>query len=64
MLNCEQVTRLLSEAQERDLQWKEKIPLKLHLMICTGCNNFRKQLDFIRQACRKYAKGKPDSIDS
>ncbi|HCB13122.1 MAG TPA: hypothetical protein DEP36_06080 [Gammaproteobacteria bacterium] len=61
MLNCKQVTRLLSEAQERDLQFKEKIPLKLHLMMCAGCNNFRKQIDFLRRTCHEYAEGQPNS---
>lgn len=61
MLNCKQVTRLLSDAQERDLQLKEKIPLKLHLMMCVGCNNFRKQMDFLRRTCHEYAKGRPTS---
>ena len=61
MLTCKQVTRLLSERQERQLQWRERIPLKLHLLMCGGCTNFRKQMDFLHRACREYAQGRPDS---
>ncbi len=61
MLNCKQVTHLLSEMQERDLRWRERLPLKLHLLMCAGCNNFRKQMDFLRRTCREYAQGRPDS---
>ncbi|HMQ13901.1 MAG TPA: zf-HC2 domain-containing protein [Candidatus Competibacter phosphatis] len=61
MLNCKQVTHLLSEMQERDLLWRERLPLKLHLLMCAGCNNFRKQMDFLRRVCREYAQGRPDS---
>jgi hypothetical protein len=28
----------------------------LHLMVCTGCDNFRKQLDFIGTAMRRYRR--------
>ena len=59
MLTCKQVTHLLSEAQDRALPWKEKIPLKFHLMICVGCARFGQQLDFLRQAAQQYAQGCP-----
>ena len=64
MLSCKQATHLLSEMQERELQWRERLPLKLHLLMCAGCNNFRKQMDFLRRACREYAQGRPDSTPS
>ena len=40
MLNCQQVTRLLSESQERTLTLQERISLKMHGMMCSGCRNF------------------------
>ncbi|RUQ29798.1 MAG: zf-HC2 domain-containing protein [Candidatus Competibacteraceae bacterium] len=61
MLTCHQVTQLLSEAQDRPLRLKEKLPLKFHLLICSGCNNFRQQLDFLRRACRQYPASRSDS---
>lgn len=54
MLSCREVSKLLSEARERRLGLWERISLKLHLMMCDGCNNFRKQLDFIGIAIRRY----------
>jgi hypothetical protein len=45
---------LLSQAQERGLDLKERFGLQLHLLLCDGCTNFRKQLDFIRSAVRRY----------
>jgi hypothetical protein len=61
MLSCHQVTRLLSEAQDRELRLQEKLPLKLHLLLCSGCNNFRKDLDILRRACRQYPPASPES---
>jgi hypothetical protein len=64
MLNCQQVTHLLSEAQDRELRWTEKLPLKLHLMMCPGCSNFHQQMDFLRQAARRYPPGRSDSDET
>lgn len=61
MLNCQQVTHLLSQAQDRELRWTEKLPLKLHLMMCAGCHNFRQQMDVLRQAMRQYPPGPSDA---
>lgn len=54
MLSCKDATRLMSEAQDRPLSVSERLQLKLHLAICTGCANFRRQMDFLRSTCRGY----------
>ena len=56
MLNCKEATRLISESQERKLSLLEKIPLKFHVMMCSGCKNFSKQVPFLSQAMRTFAK--------
>lgn len=53
MMNCQQATELMSQAQDRPLSIGERLGLRLHLLICTGCSNFRRQLDVLRQACRR-----------
>ena len=55
-LTCKDASRLLSEARDRRLGLRERIALRLHLMVCTGCDNFRKQLDFIGTAMRRYRR--------
>ncbi|NDP38498.1 MAG: zf-HC2 domain-containing protein [Rhodoferax sp.] len=59
-MSCMQATRLISEAQERDLSLPEKLSVKVHVMICTGCKNFSLQVPFIGQAMRAYANGKDE----
>jgi hypothetical protein len=54
MLSCKETSMLLSQAQERRLALRERIGLQLHLLLCDGCTNFRKHLDFIRTAVRRY----------
>ncbi len=53
MMNCKQATELMSQGQDRELSGRERLALRLHLLICKGCNNYNKQLAFIRQAMRK-----------
>ena len=57
MLSCKDVSVLLSQAQERRLGVLELLGLKLHLMLCDGCRNFRRQIEFIRIAVRRYSDG-------
>ena len=55
-ITCKDASRLLSEARERRLGPGERLALRLHLMVCTGCDNFRKQLDFIGTVMRRYRR--------
>jgi hypothetical protein len=50
MLKCKQATELISQSQDRDLTLQERIRLKFHLFICTGCTNCNKQIKLIHQA--------------
>jgi len=54
MLSCKEVTRLLSESQDRPLGISEKIQLEMHLAMCKGCKNFKSQMSFLREACKRY----------
>lgn len=54
MLTCKHVTHLLSEAQDRKLTLTERVQLEMHLAICKGCSNFKRQMTFLRLACRRY----------
>ncbi|TCT10250.1 hypothetical protein EDC26_102206 [Paralcaligenes ureilyticus] len=56
MLNCRKATRPLSQSQERALSLKEGMSLKIHVTMCSGCRNFGRQLDVLRQIARTYAK--------
>ncbi len=54
MLSCRDVSKLLSQSRERRLGLWERVGLQMHLAMCKGCNNARKQLDFISTAMRRY----------
>ena len=53
MMNCKQATRLVSLSQDRELSMPERIRLRFHLLICSGCFNYNKQMSFMRKAMQK-----------
>lgn len=56
MLNCKQNTELLSQSLDRQITLREKMAMRMHLMMCSGCRNFEKQLAFIRKATRELPR--------
>ena len=54
MRTCKEASRLISQAQDQELGYADRIALRLHLTICGACANFRKQLDFLREAARRF----------
>jgi hypothetical protein len=56
MLSCCEVTRLVSEAQERPLGLQERMSLRMHTTLCSACRKFEDQLSTIRTAMRNLAQ--------
>ena len=59
MLTCKEVSKLLSQAQDESPGFRTRLSLRLHLMLCDGCTNFKNQLEFIRVALRTYRDRDP-----
>jgi hypothetical protein len=55
MLSCKEVTHLVSEGLDRRLGFGGRLRLRLHLAICAGCDNFNRQMGFLRRAMRRLA---------
>lgn len=60
MLSCQEVSRLVSLAQERKLRWNERLRLNLHLMMCKHCKSFNTNIKTLRVAMRDFAKKKDE----
>lgn len=58
MLNCQEVTRICSDEMERPLRLGERTALHVHLMMCSGCTNYRQQMRTLRQITQAYAEGR------
>ena len=53
-LSCKDVSELISRQHEHPLSAGEKFWLRLHLYICTGCRNFRNNMQLMRAALSHY----------
>ncbi len=56
MMNCMQATHLMSQELDRRLSWRERLALRVHVLICGGCHNFRKHMAFLRSAARRWGE--------
>ena len=56
-MNCREATAMMSQAQDRDLSLDERMGLKVHLLMCSGCKNYRLQLDVLRKVARAMGRG-------
>ncbi len=53
MYSCEQASKLSSRAMEEPLGRLDRSLLRLHLLMCRGCTNFSRQIEFLHRASRK-----------
>ncbi|MFS6814190.1 zf-HC2 domain-containing protein [Citrobacter meridianamericanus] len=64
MLNCHSATLLLSKELDEKLPFTRRCALKMHLLICSGCRNFRHQLYELRTIAHTFVRldgGGPDT---
>jgi len=55
MMTCRQISRLLSEALDRDLSAEEREEVQRHLAVCGACTRCRGQFEELRRALRRMA---------
>jgi len=50
LLSCKEASRIVSQGLDRRLGFGERVSLRVHLAICSGCRAFSQQLGFLRTA--------------
>jgi len=63
MMDCKTATALMSQGMDRPLETAERVNLKVHTMMCSGCRNYRNQLQVLRDAARQMAHGMTPADD-
>jgi predicted anti-sigma-YlaC factor YlaD len=63
MLMCKEVTELCSRELEQPLSLREKMGVGAHLMMCSACTNFRRQVKLLHTFSTTYAEGKAVAPD-
>ena len=60
-LDCKDMSRLLSDAQDSDLDPALRARMRLHLVICRTCRSVEEQMNFIRSAMRRLGRQETDA---
>ena len=64
MMNCKQVSRLLSASMERKLSLWERLGLWFHFSMCKLCRGFSKDLQLLRESARRHAENIENDVDA
>lgn len=56
MLRCQQAAQLASERLDRELGWRERVGLRLHLAMCRHCRRYARQLQQLRKFARQWRR--------
>ena len=54
ILSCKEASRYASRLQDGTLTGWERWKYDMHLKVCAKCTRFAQQLDFMREALRRY----------
>ena len=56
LLDCKEVSRLISEGLDEALPGPERARMRLHFVMCSTCRNVDEQMDFLRRAMRQLGR--------
>ncbi len=56
MLRCREISKLVSDSMEWDLPLRQRLQVRVHLMMCRFCSGFARQIQLLRRAAREYSE--------
>ncbi|WP_206107688.1 anti-sigma factor family protein [Paludisphaera rhizosphaerae] len=63
-LACDSASELASRQLDEPLDLVDRLALGGHLIICPPCRRFRRQIQFLRKACRQRTLGESIELDA
>jgi len=58
-LDCKEVSRLISDGQDQQMDAAKRARMRLHFVLCATCRNVDEQMSFLRRAMRELDKPDP-----
>jgi hypothetical protein len=62
-LDCQEMSRLISDGQDQTLPPAERARMRLHFVICRNCRDVKEQMDFLCRAMRQMGREQIDVGD-
>ena len=60
MLNCREATKMISDGLDRPLTRRQRLKLRLHVMMCSACRAYRRQLERLHALFRRRFTDDPE----
>ena len=54
LISCKEASRLISQMQDSDLPFGQRLRVRVHLLFCKACTQFERQIRFLRRVMGKY----------
>jgi putative zinc finger protein len=48
-INCKEASRLISQSMDERLSFGQRLRLRLHLLLCDACRNFKSNMQLLRR---------------
>lgn len=64
MLSCKNVCHIASESLDRTLSVRERLAVKLHLLMCSACQRVATQMELLRTVARHIRSAEDAEPDS
>ncbi|MFT7560122.1 MAG: hypothetical protein ACI93R_002037 [Flavobacteriales bacterium] len=54
MHNCKDISEMVSKSQDENLSLAKRLSIKIHLILCKKCRNFKDNADTVRKAMQEF----------
>lgn len=54
LISCKDASRLISQIQEGNVPFHQRLRVRVHLLWCDACKKFERQIRFLRVMMRRY----------
>lgn len=57
LINCKENSQLVTLLLDRPLSWKDRLAMRIHLIVCENCARFARQMRMIHEWIRSEEGG-------
>jgi predicted anti-sigma-YlaC factor YlaD len=61
-MTCKEISKLVSESLDRKLPLRQRMGVRMHLMMCSMCRAYEKQTLLLRKAVRTYGRSDNEKL--
>ena len=62
--NCKEITALVIAQEDRELSWRDRFEIRMHMAICAACPTFERQMLTMRNAMAQWRNYEGDEAST